>query len=348
MLVGTYTSGDSKGIYVCRFDQETGAPEHVTGVAATNPSYLTVSADERFVYSVGENPEKEAVAKAFAFDKKTGALKLLNTQLTGSAGPCYINTDREGRFVVTANYSGGTVSVFPIADDGSLKPASKVFEFEGSGPDPTRQTKPHLHSVVFSPDQRYLFAADLGTDKLHKFTVDEEFPFFLSVGTPEAFEVEPGSGPRHFDFHPNGKFAYLLNELSGKVTAFRYANGNLEAFQYITSDTTPGVGSKGSADIHVSPDGKFLYASNRLQADGVAIFRINETDGTLTSVGYQPTGIHPRNFIISPNGKYLLVAARDSNTIQVFAVDRKTGMLTDTGKLIADIDKPVCLKFINP
>jgi len=345
MLVGTYTSGTSTGIYVYRLDDETGTVEYVSETQAVNPSYLAFSADERFVYSVGESG-REAVAYAFSFDKKNGKLNLLNSQPTNGAAPCYISVDRTGRFVVTANYSGGNVSVFPLATDGSLQPVAKVFEFAGKGLDVNRQDKPHLHCAVFSPDQRYLFAADLGTDQLHKFTTGEASPF-LTVGTPEAYKLEPGSGPRHLTFHPNGQFAYLINELSGKVTAFRYANGHLEPVQYIASDTSEGVGSKGSADIHVSPDGKFLYASNRANTNNIAIFTINEADGKLTLVGHQPTGRHPRNFIITPNGKYLLVANLNSNLIQVFEIDRKTGLLKeDTSKQIT-IDKPVCIKFVK-
>jgi 6-phosphogluconolactonase (cycloisomerase 2 family) len=344
LLVGTYTSGSSAGIYVYRFDTETGVSEYVSEHPASNPSYLTLSADERFVYAIGENSAPEAIAAAYAFDKATGVLTLLNEQPTKGAGPCYINTNREGTFVVTANYGGGSVSVFPIANDGQLQPASGVFAFEGTGPDEARQQRPHLHCVVFTPDLQYLFAEDLGSDQLHKFAVHSEPPF-LSVGSPDAFQVAPGSGPRHLAFHPNGKYAYLNNELSGTVTAFQYADGDLQAIQYIASDTTAGAGSKGGADIHVSPDGKFLYASNRLKSDGISIFRISETTGMLTAAGYQLTGIHPRNFIITPNGKFLLAANRDSNSIQVFSIHPQTGLLTDTGNTITEIDKPVCLKF---
>ena len=347
MLVGTYTSGGSTGIYVYKFDTETGKSEYVSETKALNPAYLAVSANERFVYSVGENSSKEAVAYAFSFDKQTGKLQLLNAQQTDSPGPCYISTDRSGRFVVTANYSGGTVSVFPLAADGSLQPVVKLFGFEGSGPDARRQEKPHLHCAVFSPDQRYLFAADLGTDQLHQFTTSGATPF-LSTGNPGAFQLEPGSGPRHLTFHPNGKFAYLINELSGKVTVFHHVNGHLEPVQYIASDTSPGIGGKGSADIHVSPDGKFLYASNRANTNNIAIFSICAADGKLTAVGFQPTGLHPRNFIITPNGKYLLAANMNSSNIQVFEIDKNTGLLKeDVSKQITGVDRPVCLKFIH-
>ena len=345
MLIGTYTSGTSAGVYVYQFDEETGVATYISETKAINPSYLAVSSDERFVYSVSENGKDDDLAYAFSFDKKTGVLNLLNSQPTNGASPCYISTDCSGRFVVTANYMGGNVSVFPLTSNGLLQPAEKVFKFEGSGPDVKRQDKPHLHCAVFSPDGRYLFAADLGTDKLQKFTTSVESPF-LTTDSPASTSLEQGSGPRHLTFHPNGKYAYLINELSGKVTAFRYTDGQLEPVQYITSDLSEGVGGKGSADIHVSPDGKFLYASNRANTNNIAIFSIQEADGRLTLVGHQPTGRHPRNFIITPNGKYLLVACQNSNLIQVFEVDKSSGLLKeDSSKQIADINRPVCLKF---
>ena len=347
MLIGTYTSGTSEGIYVYWLDEETGAAEYVSDAKAVNPSYLAVSTDERYLYSVGENGRNDAVAYAFSFDKKTGKLNLLNVQPTNSPGPCYISTDYTGKFVVTANYSGGTVTSFPLSADGTLQPLAKVFEFEGSGTDVNRQERPHLHSAVFSPDRQYLFAPDLGTDQLHKFTTSNTTPF-LATGNPEAYQIEPGSGPRHLTFHPNARFAYLINELSGKVTVFHYADGHLVPVQNIASDTSEGVGGKGSADIHVSPDGKFLYASNRANTNNIAIFRINDADGKLTLAGHQPTGLHPRNFIITPNGKYLIAGCMNSNLIQFFEIDRKTGLLNeDTSKQITDIDRPACLKFIG-
>jgi 6-phosphogluconolactonase (cycloisomerase 2 family) len=347
MLVGTYTTGTSTGIYVYRFNEDTGETEYVSVAQAVNPSYLAVSADGRYVYSAGESGRDNAVAYAFSFDKQAGKLNMLNSQPTNGASPCYISVDHTGRFVATANYTGGNVSVFPLSSDGALQPVVKVFGFEGSGPVANRQSEPHLHSVVFSPDRQFLFAADLGTDQLHKFASSAATPF-LTIGTPAAYKLEPGSGPRHLTFHPNGRFAYLINELSGKVTAFQYANGHLEPVQYIASDTSEGVGGKGSADIHVSPDGKFLYASNRANTNNIAIFSINGTDGRLTLTGHQPTGRHPRNFIITPNGKYLLAACMNSSQIQIFERDAKTGLLNeDTSKQITAIDRPVCLKFMG-
>ena len=345
MLVGTYTAGDSKGIYSFRFDEETGTSIALSAVEVENPSYLVPSADGKFVYAVSEFNNEQAAANAFAFDKEKGTFKFLNSQKTDGEDPCYIITN--GKNVVTANYSGGSISVFPIAKDGSLLPASDVIKFEGSGTDKERQEKSHLHCVRITPDGKYLLADNLGTDRIHKFTINpdanaENKESFLKEGAPAAFTVEAGSGPRHLTFAPNGNYAYLINELSGTVITFEYKDGNLKEIQTIAADT---VGAKGSADIHISPDGKFLYASNRLKADGIAIFRINPDNGMLTKAGYQLTGIHPRNFIITPNGKYLLVACRDDNVILVYKRNADTGLLTDIHKDIK-VDKPVCVKFI--
>lgn len=347
MLIGTYTSGTSKGIYVYRFNTETGESSYVSEIdGLSNPSYLTVSRDEKFVYAVSENEADKALAYALSFDKQNGKLTYLNEQKTNGGSPCYINTDPKGKFVLTANYSGGNVSVFKTKKDGTLLPASQVISFKEKDMPDSR-----LHCVAFSPDGKYLFADDLGKDKIHKFnahysTKETASDSFLQAGEPSAFKVEKGSGPRHLTFHPNGKYAYLINELSGKVTVFQYKNGLLKDIQYIASDTTQGTTKKGSADIHLTPDGKYLYASNRLKADGIAIFKVNQLNGKLTKVGYQLTGIHPRNFIITPNGKFLLVAARDSNSIQIFTINPKNGLLEDTEKEIK-ISKPVCLKFAN-
>lgn len=345
MLVGTYTAGDSKGLYSFRFNEGTGTATALSEAEVENPSYLAPSADGKFVYTVSELSNERAAADAFAFDKKKGTFKLLNSQKTGGEDPCYIITN--GKNVITANYSGGSISVFPIAKDGSLLPASDILKFKGSGADKERQEKSHLHCVRITPDGKYLFADNLGTDQIYKFIIHPNADAankesFLTEGSPAAFKVKAGSGPRHLTFAPNGNYAYLINEISGTVIAFKYKDGDLKEIQTIAADT---VGAKGSGDIHISPDGKFLYASNRLKADGIAIFSICSENGKLTKAGYQLTGIHPRNFIITPNGKYLLVACRDNNAIQVYERDADTGLLTDMHKDIK-VNKPVCIKFV--
>jgi 6-phosphogluconolactonase (cycloisomerase 2 family) len=348
LLVGTYTSPEgSRGVYVYRFNAVTGKSDSVSMVEVDNPSYLTVSPDEKFVYAVSEDDEAGGSAHAFSFDKQHGILTPINSSPTLSSGPCYITMHSNGRDLHTANYGGGSITSFQTNEDGSLTPATSVIQFKGSGSDSIRQERSHLHSVMYSPDGQFLFAADLGTDKLYRFGVNDT-PFAgqpsLQQSSMKEFMLPPGTGPRHFDFHPDGgKYLYLLGELSGEVIVFDYHFGELVQKQVIAADT---VKARGSADIHVSPDGRHLYASNRLQADGIAIFAIHPEDGTLTKVGYQLTVKHPRNFVITPNGKFLLVAGRDDNRIQVFSVDTETGLLTDIHQPVG-VSKPVCLKFVR-
>lgn len=345
MLVGTYTSNEgSKGIYVFKFNTDTGESDSISMVEVANPSYLVISPNEKFVYSVGENGGDNGFVHSFSFDKEIGKLELMNSQNTEGSSPAYIALDAKGNNVITANYGGGSISQFTVNTNGTLSPLTNLFKFEGNGPDHTRQEKSHLHSVRFSPDGYYMFAADLGTDKIYRYksihSVFEGQPAFLETDTA-VFATPAGTGPRHFDFHPNGLYFYVLGELSGQVIVYDYNMGDLQQKQTILADT---VGARGSADIHVSPNGRFLYASNRLKADGVAIFSIDSQDGTLTKVGYQETAKHPRNFAITPNGEFLLVAGRDDNVIQVYRIDKETGLLNDTYQNI-EIDKPVCIKF---
>ncbi|PXV64080.1 6-phosphogluconolactonase (cycloisomerase 2 family) [Dysgonomonas alginatilytica] len=344
MLVGTYTSGESKGIYVYKLDTITGTSKYISEIKVDNPSYLVLDQSEKFVYSVTEDEGiGTSAANAFSFDKQDGKLTFINKQLTGGGAPCYINIDADGKHVVTANYLGGSLTYFSVNEAGGLETASQVISFSGKGTDVDRQKQSHIHCVQFTPDGKFLFANDLGTDKIHKFNVNESGDNFLSVGSPAAFSIKGGSGPRHLKFHPNNKFAYVITELSGDVIAFDYNDGNLKEIQTIKADT---VNAKGSGDIGITPNGKFLYASNRLKNDGLAIFSINEADGKLTKVGYRTTGVHPRNFAITPNGKLLLVACRDSDVIQVFKIDENTGLLEDTGHDI-NLDMPVCIKFAS-
>lgn len=347
MLVGSYATPEEEGIKIYRFDEATGNAEYISGLKGiSNPSYLIPSVDGERIYAVGEDEGKTSKANAIRFDKEQETLTLLNSQLTDGAAPCYITLSPSGKFVITANYFGGSITIFPLDKEGKLKPDTRLISFIGNGPDKERQNQPHVHCVEFTPDHKYLLANDLGTDQIHIFPVSEAMTdgvahSLLDESKEYNVKVEPGSGPRHICFHPNQKYAYLINEISGKVITFSYENGKLNALQYIEADTT---GAKGSGDIHISPDGKFVYASNRLQADGIAIFSVDQEKGTLTKAGYQLTDIHPRNFIITPNGRYLLIACRDSNTIQIFSRDKVTGLLNDTGKTIKT-DKPVCLKF---
>lgn len=347
MLVGSYGPANQEGIKVYKFNQAIGEGQYVSGVKGiSNPSYQTVSKDGKRVYSVGEDNGGTACANALTFDSATGTLTLINSQPTQGAAPCHIALSPEEDYVVTANYNGSNISLFPLDGEDRLKPGQTIG-FEGSGPDKERQAIPHLHFVYFTPDNRYLLANDLGTDRIHRFPLNtrqkgSDTPL---VDGQHASDIRltPGSGPRHAVFSADGRFAYLITELSGEVMAFTYDGDSLSLMQTIQADT---LDARGSADIHLSPDGRFLYASNRLKGDGLAIFRVNPEDGTLSKAGYQPTGIHPRNFVLTPNGQYLLVACRDTDEIQIFARDASTGLLTDTGRRIKTT-KPVCLKFID-
>ena len=347
MLVGSYGPADQEGIKVYKFNQAIGEGQYVSGVKGiSNPSYQTVSKDGKRVYSVGEDDGGTASAHTLTFDAATGTLTLINSQPTQGAAPCHIALSPEEDYVVTANYNGSNISLFPLDGEGRLKPGQTIG-FEGSGPDKERQAIPHLHFVYFTPDNRYLLANDLGTDRIHSFPLNtrQKGSNTPLVDRQRASDIllAPGSGPRHAVFSADGRFAYLITELSGEVMAFTYDGDSLSLMQTVQADT---LDARGSADIHLSPDGRFLYASNRLKGDGLAIFRVNPEDGTLSKAGYQPTGIHPRNFVLTPNGQYLLVACRDTDEIQIFARDASTGLLTDTGRRIKTT-KPVCLKFID-
>lgn len=344
LLVGTYTSGSSKGINVYQFNSETGDTKHITETEIFNPSFLTLSSDEQYVYAISEGDETTSKISAYKFDKKTASLSLINDQ-TSCTGPCFVAVDKSNKYLITADYGGGSISYSSIINSsGGITPPI-IKSFEGNSAHPERQTKSHVHNVVFSPDERFLFVNDLGTDKIYRFEVDKNAEAdFLKQTEPAEFNIEAGSGPRHTTFHPNGKYAYLLTEISGDVIAFDYdaGKGILSPIQSIKADT---INAQGSADIHITPNGKYLYASNRLKGDGLAIFSIDQTSGLLTKIGYQETGIHPRNFMITPNGKFLLVANRDSNNIQIFEIE-ENGLLTNTNKNI-ELSMPVCIKMAS-
>ena len=341
LMVGSYATPQEEGIKVYAWNHKEGEAIYLSGLKGiSNPSYQVVSADGSCVYSVGEDEGLTSMAHALSFDKVDGKLTLMNAQLTQGGAPCYINITPNGKSVITANYMGGNISLIPVETSGRLSENVSTFDFEGVGADWGRQSQPHLHCVEFTPDGKFLVANDLGTDKIHVFPLTSDGE--LDKEKTFDVELEPASGPRHICFSKDGRFAYLINELSGKVTALAYDGQTLTPIQYIEADT---VGARGSADIHLSPDGKFLYASNRLKADGIAIFSVDDETGMLTKIGYQLTGIHPRNFVMTPDGKYLLVACRDSNVVQIFRRDAETGLLEDTGKKI-ETSRPVCLKFI--
>ena len=351
LLVGTYTSGKSEGVYVYNFNSTTGDFKQVSVAKnISNPSYLAVSPDEKYVYAVNEDADKAkggGAVTAFSFNKQDGTLKELNSQPSGGDHPCYVATDKNGKWVTVGNYTSGTVSVFPINKDGSLNAIAANIKHEGSGVNSERQEGPHVHSTVFSKDNSYLFVPDLGLDKIMIYAFNNKSGQMIPAGIPYV-EVEPGAGPRHFEFSPNNKYAYLMEEMTGSISAYRYkGKGHLDLIQNISALPPDFIGTVGSADIHVSPDGKFLYASNRGESNTIAIFAINQQSGELVPVGHQSTlGKTPRNFNFDPSGNFLLAANQNSDNIVIFKRDKETGLLTDTGKKI-EVGNPVCIKWIN-
>lgn len=342
LLIGSYAPASEEGIKVYMFDQQTGQSRWVSGVkGVSNPSYLAPSADGTRVYSVAEDEGETAALHALRFDKEAGKLSLLNKVGTQGGAPCYVALSPDEKHVVTANYLGGSMSVFPVKADGSVGDV-RLTSFTGNGPDKDRQEQSHLHCILFTPDERYLLASDLGTDRIYTFPLNNSDELIDTTGREDVV-LTSGSGPRHLTLSPDGKQIYLMTELSGEVVALSYDEERLDTMQTVLADTCH---AKGGADIHVSPDGHFVYASCRLQNDGIAVFEVSE-DGSLTKVGYQRTGGHPRNFVISPNGDYLLVACRDANAVEVYRRDADTGLLEDTGSRI-EMPKPVCLKFVKP
>lgn len=349
LFVGTYTSNGSKGIYVYNFNADSGTAKWISNTnGVVNPSYLAVAPNGKYVYAVNEtNGAYPGKISAFSFDKNSGQLTFINQQPTGGDDPCYVSVSKNNKWVMAGNYSGGSVSAFTANDNGSLNACSQLLQHSGKSKNEQRQEKAHVHSTVFSPDENFLFTPDLGTDKvmIYKFNANSEKP--LTPSTPPYIPVAPGNGPRHFIFHPNKKFAYLAEEMSGTVGVYRYLNGKLTPIQNIASHPSDFKGDISSADIHTSLDGKFLYVSNRGDENNIAIFSINAATGKLKLKGYQPTlGKTPRNFIIDPTGNYLLVANQNTNNIVIFKRDKQTGLLSETGKGL-DVPNPVCLQMMQ-
>lgn len=348
LFVGTYTSGASKGIYVYDFNAATGKTKWVSNTdSSSNPSFLTIAPDGKHIYAVNEVSRNQAgLVTAYSFNPANGKLGFINQQSSGSENPCHINITKDGKWLVVANYTGGSLASFPVQLNGSIAPFTQHIIHEGKGINAERQEKAHVHSVFFSPDQQYLLTPDLGMDKVNVYQFNGASKKPLSAAPTPFIAIEPGSGPRHLDFSPNGKFLYIIAELSGTVNVYAYNKGVTKFLQRIATHPADYKGQPGSADIHVSPDGKFLYASNRGDENNIAIFRIDGTTGKLTAIGYEATrGKGPRNFSIDPTGKYLLVANQLTSTVEIFKRDKETGLLQHTGTSIS-IPNPVCLKFL--
>jgi 6-phosphogluconolactonase len=352
--VGTYTEegSKSKGIYAFRFDAATSEITPL-GLAAetTNPSFVALHPNGRYLYAVNEvgnykGPNSGGVS-AFSIDRATGKLTFLNEMATRGADPCYITVDRTGKYVLVANYTGGSVAVFPVLADGKLGEASAFVQHTGHGTNPSRQEGPHAHSIDLSTDNRFAMVDDLGLDELDVYKFDAT-KGLLTPNSPPFAKLDAGAGPRHFVLRPDGKFAYVVTEMGHTVAVFSNdgASGKLQPLQTITTLPKDFTGRNDDAEIRVHPSGKFLYASNRGE-DTIVIYAIDKSKGTLTQVGSAPTGgKEPRSFEIDPTGTMLFAANQKSDNIVVFRIDQKTGLLTPTGKVL-EVSTPVCVKFVK-
>lgn len=342
LIVGTYTNScDSKGIYVYDFDTNSGNFKLKNVSESTvNPSYVSLSSNNKIIYAVNENG-KESTVSSFGFDAASGKLDFINKQDSKGADPCYLINDAEN--VIVANYSGGNIAVFGKNTDGSLTEAKQVIQHFGKSINTQRQESPHVHMIYFSPDKKYVLSNDLGTDKIYTYRYNPTATTNV-LELKDSISVTAGSGPRHLTFSQDGKLVYVLQELNAALTTFSYANGVLKKIDETTVLAPDFKGTLSAADIHFSPDGKFLYASNRGEANTISIFKVLK-NGKLESKGQTSSlGKGPRNFVIDPTGNFLLVGHQYTNEIVIFKINKTTGSLTDTGKRIA-LCAPVCLVF---
>lgn len=345
LFVGSYSSPEEEGISVYSFNQADGSARRLAGLSGiSNPSFLTIGSDGNILYSVGEDAGTSSTVNAIAFDRDSLSFTLLASSPTGGGAPCHVaifSKDGKDTHVLTANYLGGSATIYTLGDDGLPEGEPQLLSFSGSGPVAGRQDTPHAHFIAFTPDSSRLIVTDLGTDRLHIFPVEDGGDKLVKADRMTDIQLPPGAGPRHIDWHPTLPVGYLIDEIDGNISLLSLPS--LDIIQTVKADS---VGAQGSADIHVSPDGRFLYASNRLQADGIAIFGIDPATGLLTYAGYQSTGIHPRNFAITPNGRFMLVACRDTDAIEIYRINQQTGALDKTDMEIA-VSRPVCVKFLR-
>ena len=351
LFVGTYTRTTSEGIYVYRMDNSTGVLERVAVTGGIkNPTFLALSPDNSHLYAVAEINEHcgrpTGAVYSYSVSPDSGDLAYVNQQSTGGPGPCHLTVDATGAHVIVANYQGGSICVLPIQTDGSLGEMSEFIQHEGSSVIPHRQREPHAHSVNLDPNNRFIYAPDLGMDKVMIYQLDLDSGNLLA-NKPAFVQVAPGAGPRHFAFHPDETRAYVLNEIGNTITAFNWdpESGSLEEFQTVTTLPADFLETSHTADLHIHPNGRFLYGSNRGH-DSIAIFEIDPDTGGLTPRGWASTqGRTPRNIAIDPSGQFMLAENQDSDSIFTFRINDETGMLITTGSVIK-VPMPVCIKFL--
>lgn len=363
VYVGTYTNWEdlepphhtppgarSEGIYVFRFDSATGRLEPLGLAAATdNPTFLNFSPDGRFLYAANElyhfDDQASGAVSAFSVDRASGKLAFLNQVAARGTGTCYVRTDQTGKFLLLANYGSGSVAVAPVKRDGTLGTLVSFVQHSGSGPSP-RQAGPHAHSINVTPDNRYAVAADLGADKLFVYRFDA-VTGSLSAADPPSVALKAGAGPRHLSFHPNGRFAYALNEIGSTVTVLAYdqARGVFRELQTVSTLPADFQGASTAAEVLVHPSGKFLYASNRGH-NSIAVFAI-DARGMLKLVAHVPSqGRTPRGYSLDPEGRWLIAANQDTHNIAVFRIDANTGIPAPTGQSL-EVRSPECVRFLR-
>lgn len=344
--VGTYTTGESRGIYCYRFDARTGKLAALGLAAETpNPTFIAVHPSQRFLYAVNRGAEIGEVV-AFSIDRTTGKLARLNAASSHGDGPTYVTVDKTGKFLLVANYDSGSIAVLPIGADGRLGEAVSVIQHKGSSVNQERQHGPHAHYIHLSPDNRFAIVADLGLDQLLVYRFDASGGM-LTPNDPPYVAVDPGAGPRHFAFDPSGRFGYVVTEMGSGVTAFTW-NGTRGALTKIAAVSTlpkSFSGDNTGAEIEAHPNGKALYASNRGH-DSIAVFDIDPHTGALTPVQHMSTGGKtPRFFSLDPTGGYLLAANQNGNNIVLFKIDTQTGRLAPAGVQVS-LAAPVCVAFV--
>lgn len=351
VYIGTYTSpGKSEGIYIYRLNPESGELiPYKTVKNVVDPSFLAIDKKRKYLYAVNETEEyegaKSGAVSAFSI-QDDGDLTFLNKLPSLGGAPCHVNVSDNEKFVLLANYLGGNAVVFPVEKDGKLGASVEVVQHSGTGPNKKRQEAAHAHSINLDHKNHYAYVCDLGIDKVMIYEFDEKNGKLTTNPAQAFFQTKPGAGPRHFAFHPNNKFAFLINELDSTIVSLSYnsKDGSLKEIQTVSALPADYKGTSYCADVHVSPDGKFLYGSNRGH-DSIAAFKIDD-NGSLTLVGHVPTnGKYPRNFGIEPSGKFLFAANQNSDSISTYRINEETGIPEATAQKI-NVPNPVCLKFI--